>query len=165
MKTILILEDSEDRIAGFRRAVADLDGGFELKIWRDAPSMIAECEPYFSSAVLISLDHDLQPQPGATNIPGTGMDVARFLADFLPVCPAVMHSSSTDRARLMQNELRLAGWVADRVGPLGTQWIGTAWTRRVRELISQYPNTWSANLRGKKFRSKKRDISDNGRKA
>ena len=68
MKTILILEDNEDRIAGFERAVAGLGDDFDLKIWRDAPSMISECVQYFSSAVLISLDHDLNPQPGVTTI-------------------------------------------------------------------------------------------------
>ena len=41
----------------------------------------------FSQAALISLDHDLNPSPGAKTDPGTGMDVARFIGDFLPVCP------------------------------------------------------------------------------
>ena len=36
MKTILILEDNENRIAGFQRAVAALGDGYDLKIWRDA---------------------------------------------------------------------------------------------------------------------------------
>ena len=78
MKTILILEDNEDRISAFQRSIALLRDGFELKVWRDAPSMCAECEADFPSAALISLDHDLNPMPGATVDPGTGMDVARF---------------------------------------------------------------------------------------
>ena len=61
MKTILILEDNGDRIAGFKVAVAKLGNDFDLKIWRDAPSMIAECEAFFPAAALISLDHDLDP--------------------------------------------------------------------------------------------------------
>ena len=65
MKTILILEENDDRIAAFRKTVAQL-GDFELKLWRDAPSMIAECETFFPTAALISLDHDLNPVPGAT---------------------------------------------------------------------------------------------------
>jgi hypothetical protein len=59
MKTILILEDNEDRISAFQRSIALLRDGFELKVWRDAPSMCAECEADFPSAALISLDHDL----------------------------------------------------------------------------------------------------------
>ena len=135
MKTILILEDNDERIAGFQKAAAELGNGFELKIWRDAHSMIAECAEFFASAALICLDHDLNPQPGATTDPGTGLDVTRFLGDFPPVCPVLIHSSNTDRVYSMHNELRFAGWMVDRVGPLGTDWIGTTWLRRVRELI------------------------------
>jgi hypothetical protein len=57
MKTILILEDNDDRIAAFKKAVEVLGDGFDLKVWRDAPSMIAECETFFPTATLISLDH------------------------------------------------------------------------------------------------------------
>ena len=46
----------------------------------------------------------------------------------------------------MHNELRFAGWMVDRVGPLGADWIETSWLRRARELIAEHPNTWSANL-------------------
>jgi propanol-preferring alcohol dehydrogenase len=38
--------------------------------------MIAECQDLFPTAALISLDHDLNPIPGATVDPGTGVDVA-----------------------------------------------------------------------------------------
>jgi len=66
MKTILILEDNDERIAAFQKVAPLLGDGFELKIWRDAPSMMAECEPFFRTTALISLDHDLNPMPGAT---------------------------------------------------------------------------------------------------
>src|SRR6266404_5365435 len=148
MKTILILEDNDERIAAFRRAVATLGDGFGLKAWRDAPSMIAECEAFFPTAALISLDHDLNPMPGATVDPGTGVDVARFLGDFLPVCPVLIHSSNTDRVYSMHNELRFAGWMVDRVGPLGTDWIETSWLRTARQLLSEHPNTWKTDLPG-----------------
>src|SRR5687767_11723357 len=97
-RTILILEDNDERIAAFQKTVAALGDGFELKVWRDAPSMIAECEAFFPTTALISLDHDLNPMPGATIDPGNGLDVARFLGDFMPVSPVLIHSSNTDRA-------------------------------------------------------------------
>jgi ADP-ribosylglycohydrolase len=146
MKTILILEDDDERVAGFRKAVAGWGEGFDLKIWRDAHSMISECAESFLDACVICLDHDLNPQPGATSDPGTGLDVARFLADFLPVCPVLIHSSNTDRVYSMYNELRFAGWTVDRVGPLGTDWIETTWSRRMRELLAEHGNTWRARL-------------------
>lgn len=146
MKTILILEDNDERIAAFEKTVAELGGGFELKDWRDAPSMIAECEPFFPTTALISLDHDLNPMPGAKVDPGTGVDVARFLGDFMPVCPVLIHSSNTDRVYSMHNELRFAGWMVDRVGPLGTDWVETSWLRSARRLLAEHANTWKINL-------------------
>jgi ADP-ribosylglycohydrolase len=146
MKTILILEDNEERIADFTKAIGQLGNGYELKVWRDAHSMRAECEVFFNSTALISLDHDLNAAPGATNDPGTGLDVACFLGDFLPVCPVLLHSSNTDRVYSMHNELRFAGWTVDRIGPLGNGWIGTSWLRRVRELLGAHSNTWKAEL-------------------
>lgn len=145
-RTILILEDNDERIAGFQKAMAEIGGGFELKIWREAHSMIAECAEYFPSTTLICLDHDLNPQPGVTADPGTGLDVAKFLADFLPVCPVLIHSTNADRVYSMINELRFAGWTVDRVGPLGTDWIETSWLRRMRELLSTPENTLKASL-------------------
>jgi hypothetical protein len=136
MNTILILEDNDERLAAFQRAVAALGADFELKVWRDAPSMIAECEACFASTVLISLDHDLNPVPGATVDPGTGVEVARFLGDFLPVCPLLIHSSNTDRVYSMYNDLRFAGWLVDRVDPIGTDWIETTRLPSARRLMT-----------------------------
>lgn len=146
MKTILILEDNDERIAAFQKTALALGNGFELRIWRDAPSMIAECEPFFPTTALISLDHDLNPMPGGTADPGTGIDVARFLGDFMPVCPVLIHSSNTDRVYSMHNELRFAGWLVDRVGPIGTDWIETSWLRSARQLLAEHANTWKMDL-------------------
>ena len=145
MKTILMLEDNADRIDGFHKAIAGLAGGFELKIWRDAHSMMAECAEFFPTAWVICLDHDLNPQPGVTADPGTGVDVAKFLADFLPVCPVLIHSTNADRVYSMMNEFRFAGWTVDRVGPLGSDWIETTWLRRMKELLSVPGNTWKTS--------------------
>ncbi len=146
MKAILILEDYDERIAAFQKTVAALGDGFEVRVWCDAHSMIAECEEFFPTAALISLDHDLNPMPGVTADPGTGVDVARYLGDFMPVCPVLIHSSNTDRVYSMQNELRFAGWMVDRVGPIGADWIETSWLRTAKRLLAEHPNTWNANL-------------------
>ncbi|MGD0816400.1 MAG: ADP-ribosylglycohydrolase family protein [Verrucomicrobiota bacterium] len=146
MRTILILEDDDERISAFQKTVATLGADLELKVWYNVPSMVAEAEEFFPTAALISLDHDLNPKPGMTVEPGTGVDASRFLGDFMPVCPVLIHSSNTDRVYSMHNELRFAGWMVARVGPLGTDWIETSWLRRARELLAHHPNTWSANL-------------------
>jgi hypothetical protein len=146
MKTILILEDNEERIADFTKAVQQLGDRYEAKFWRDADSMSKECEAFFSTAALVSLDHDLNSTPGACRDPGCGLDVAKFLADFLPVCPVLLHSSNTDRVYSMLNEFRFAGWTVDRVGPLGAGWVATSWLPKARELLIAHPNTWKADL-------------------
>lgn len=149
MKTILILEDNEERITAFRRAINQLGEGYELKVWRDAPSMIAECEAFFPTAALISLDHDLDLASGATADPGAGLDAAQFLGDFLPACPVLLHSSNTDRAYLMFNELRFAGWnveILDRIGGPGSEWVQSSWLASAQRLLAEHPNTWTATL-------------------
>jgi ADP-ribosylglycohydrolase len=145
-KTILILEDNEERIVAFQAAVKALGPEYQLKVWRDAPTMIAGCEEFFPNTVLVSLDHDLNPALGSTSDPGTGLDVARFLGDFLPVCPVLIHSSNIDRVYSMHNELRFSGWIVDRVGPIGPDWVETSWVRSARKLLSEHENTWTVAL-------------------
>ena len=71
----------------------------------------------------------------------------RFLGDFMPVCPVLIHSSNTDRVYSMHNELRFAGWMVDRVGPIGTDWIETTWLRTVEaSCLAEHSNTWKADL-------------------
>lgn len=119
IERILILEDNQERINAFKKAVELLDGEWVLKIWRDAPTMIDECSEYLPNARLISLDHDLNSEPGAVRDPGTGVDVAKFLSIFPPSCPVILHSSNHERVYSMLNELRFSGWTLDRVGPFG----------------------------------------------
>lgn len=145
-KHILILEDNEERAVAFEKTVAAMGDDFVAKLWRDAHSMLKECEQFFPSAALISLDHDLNPMPGVTTDPGTGVDVAKILAECRPVCPVIIHSTNADRAYSMHNELRFADWIAERVGPIGNDWIETIWLRKAREFLASHPNTWPAKL-------------------
>jgi ADP-ribosylglycohydrolase len=108
--------------------------------------MIAECVQFFPSTALISLDHDLNPMPGATRDPGTGLEVAKFLAECRPVCPVIIHSTNADRAHSMHNELRFADWISERIGPIGNDWIETLWAAKAREFLSAHANTWPAAL-------------------
>ncbi len=146
MPIILILEDNEERIADFSRAVEKLGNGFEARIFRDVSGFAQEWEACAATVGLISLDHDLNPIPGAKRDPGTGLDAAVMLGDCLPACPVLVHSTNTDRVYSMLNELRFSGWIVDRVAPLSGPWIETVWLPRVRQMLAQYPNTWRAEL-------------------
>lgn len=136
MKTLLLLEDNTERIAGFEAVLRELGESWQMHVWRDAPTMLAECEDCFHDAHLISLDHDLNFQPGVTQDPGTGLEVAKFLASYSPFCPVIIHSTNTDRAWSMHNELRFAGWTVDRVGPIGDDWIPKLWLPKARAMLS-----------------------------
>ena len=110
-----------------------------MRVWRDAPSMLAECENFFDDTHLISLDHDLNPQPEAADDPGTGLDLAKFFAGHFPFCPVIIHSTNADRAWSMHNELRFANWLVDRVGPIGDDWIRKLWLPKAREMLEHSP--------------------------
>jgi CheY-like chemotaxis protein len=138
MKMILLLEDNAERVTAFRGAVRALGEDFQIRVWHDAKTMIAECEDYLEQATLISLDHDLQCQPGETHDPGTGLEVASFLAAYPPICPVIIHSSNADRAWSMHNELRFANWQVERIGPIGEDWIQKLWLPRARELLGSW---------------------------
>jgi ADP-ribosylglycohydrolase len=136
MNKLLLLEDNADRINDFRSAVEELGPDWQLVLWQDAPSMLSSCEQHFEDVRLISLDHDLNPQPGASCDPGTGRHVAQLLAGHLPLCPVIIHSTNADAAWSMHNDLRFAGWHVERVGPIGNDWVRKLWLPKVRELLA-----------------------------
>ena len=133
-RTILILEDDEDRERGFRSAVASLGREFGVRIWRDAPTMIAESPACFAEACLISLDHDLQAVAGEAD-PGTGLDVAEFLRVHEPLCTVILHTSNSDGRMSMHNELRAGGWTVATVPPREADWIQASWLPIARRLV------------------------------
>jgi hypothetical protein len=98
--------------------------------------MVAELPPVLNQACLISLDHDLNPQLNVTTDPGTGLEVAEFLAKQSPICPVLIHSANHEKARSMHNELRFGGWTVDRVGPIGDEWEQRLWLPRVKALLN-----------------------------
>ena len=131
-RTIMILEDNEDRIRAFERAVGS---DFRLRLWRDAPTMIAECGGELADTCLISLDHDLVPASVESPDPGTGLEVAEFLSRRQPVCPVILHTSNHERRWSMHNEFRFAGWSVEIVPPIGDDWIQISWLPKARALI------------------------------
>jgi len=134
---ILLLEDDADRLAGFRSSVAKLGPGYRLVAWRDAHRMIAECHEYLADAALISLDHDLNKEQPDSPDPGDGVEVAAFLARLPCICPVILHTSNTERVWSMHNEFRFGGWQAERVGPIGPDWIERSWLPSCRALLEQ----------------------------
>jgi len=132
---LLMLEDNADRLQRFTAVLRRVDPTLPLRVWRSAWAMIREIEPLLPSARLISLDHDLDPEEGDSADPGTGWDVAKFLAALPPACPVVIHTSNGERATWMMGEFELGRWQFHRVPPLGDDWIEQDWRRVVRRLL------------------------------
>ena len=93
--TSSILEDDPGRMIAFRKALAGLS--FEVVIMDNAPDMIEWLDTGLARAVLICLDHDLGPsrlRDGTRFEPGSGRDVADWLAARPARCPVVVHSAN-----------------------------------------------------------------------
>jgi CheY-like chemotaxis protein len=147
MKTILLLEDNDERIAGFRKAMSSLGDDYILQVWTDAPSMVAECEAFLPTAALLLTRSRPQIQDRAPRrTPALGWTVAKFLAECRPACPVIIHSTNAERAHSMDNELRFADWITKRVGPIGTDWIETLWLRQARAFLAAHPKTLASQI-------------------
>lgn len=132
---VLMLEDDPERVERFTAALRRADPSLHLVVWRSARRMLGELADRLPTARLISLDHDLEPDPADPVDPGDGLDVARWLADRPPVCPVIVHTSNGVRGDVMMGELELGGWARRRVLPLGDDWVEADWYGVVRRLL------------------------------
>jgi len=133
----LILEDNAERVQRFTAVLRGIERSVGLRCWRDAWRMIGEVSPLLPKARIISLDHDLDPEEGSVTDPGTGLDVARYLATLSPRCPVIIHTSNSDGATRMMGEFELGGWECHRILPLGEDWIELDWHRLAQRLLEQ----------------------------
>src|SRR5271157_2866562 len=134
---ILILEDDADRVSGFRSAVSKLGPAYEVRVWRDANRMMGQCHEFLADTALISLDHDLNKECADSPDPGDGVEVAAFFARLPSLCPVILHTSNAERVWSMHNEFRFGGWQAERVMPVGTEWIEQSWLPTSRVLLQK----------------------------
>jgi len=131
----LVLEDNPNRTAAFHNAAKLCRQSEEIRIWRIAAQMVQELPELLSGATLLSLDHDLYKQNENDPEPGCGRDVAIYLARQEPLCPIIIHSTNTDAAWGMHNELTSAGWQVEIIHHLDeADWIETRWLALARKL-------------------------------
>jgi hypothetical protein len=131
-----MLEDNAERVARFTATLERIEPRLEMRLWRNAWTMLKEMPPLLPFARVISLDHDLDPEEGDLADPGTGWDVTKVLAALPPACPVIIHTSNGERALWMMGEFELGGWKSYRIPPIGDDWIEHDWRRRVRKLIN-----------------------------
>ena len=136
---IFILEDNSDRRLAMQVAVADRFAQYPTYFFATAGEFIDYLRRTDEMPLAISLDHDLDLIPiaeGRLIDPGSGRDVADYLATQKPICPIVIHSSNAIAVTGMTMALEDSGWDVHRVLPdADTAWIGTRWLREMRNAI------------------------------
>lgn len=132
--TIVILDDELDRLEAMNAVLSKELTQYKIAMFKNAPDIIAWLRDNISSSALISLDHDLFPQTEEEPDPGTGRDVADFLAKQSPVCHVVIHTTNSNAAPGMEMVLNDTGWSNSRVMPFNDlEWVTAWWIREVIE--------------------------------
>lgn len=139
MMQILILEDNEDRRAIMQDCLHDRFHQYESVFFDDANTMRDYLKANLPSALVISLDHDLElksVQNGDLIDTGTGREVADFLASQPPSCPVIIATTNSTAGESMEFLLRDARWETHRVYPWGgLEWISNQWFPAIRKAI------------------------------
>jgi CheY-like chemotaxis protein len=133
--TIAVLEDNGDRISVMQTVLADKFPFYSVIFCRSADAIISWLREHMDETIGLALDHDLERIPGQSD-PGSGRDVARFLASEKPQFPIVIHSTNLHAAIGMEAILEENGWSVLRLAPYGDlEWIGESWLPTIRNMI------------------------------
>jgi hypothetical protein len=137
-QVIAVLDDDEGRLACMRRCLCGFPN-LKAQFFDSAPDMIEWLRSHLGTVVAISLDHDLGPnrlREGLAFDPGTGRDVADFLAQYVPSCPVLICTTNSLARPGMELVLSDGGWQTTRVIPAGDlAWINREWMPALRTLI------------------------------
>lgn len=133
MAVLAILEDDLPRREAMQ---ALLPADVEVAWFDRARPMIEWLRERLHSCVLVSLDHDLIALSGED--PGSGMDVAEFLATPSPCAIVLVHTSNPLAAPGMMCLLEHAGWSVERVVAFSDlEWVERTWAPAVHRAVEQ----------------------------
>lgn len=139
--TIAILEDNHDRQTAMRDCLEDRFPQYPLRFFATAAEMLRYLQLNRDDILAVALDHDLEFIPGADERlfdPGTGRDVADYLASQPPMYPVVIHTTNCPAGAGMQQALQDAGWETICITPYGDlEWIPEVWFPAMRNAIVQ----------------------------
>lgn len=128
---IFILEDNDDRIAGFHEQL----GAVPHHVERTVPDAIAWLSEHDAQVTLYCLDNDLYV-PDFDGDPGEGWQLCDWLLANRAKAPILVHSTNSNAATRMELAAGVAGWELQRVAPyLGMQWIGESWIAAVHAIV------------------------------
>lgn len=143
----VILEDNDERRAAMRERLMDRFPQYSVSFFSTAAECVDHLQRHLPGVLAVSLDHDLELIPignGRTLEPGTGREVADFLAAQAPSCPILVHSTNAPASVAMIQELEDSGWPVYQVSPYGDlEWISERWFPTLREAMSSWTRTAS----------------------
>lgn len=128
--TILILEDTPDRISRFKCVLTSELPNIQYEIVNTAAEMFELIRSQLPESFAVSLDHDLYVS--GINDPGDGLQVAEHLSSLSPSCPVIIHTSNAEKSRQMQGILEANRWAVRLAGAIGTDWIEVDWIAEVK---------------------------------
>lgn len=134
---LIMLEDERDRIERFHRVLELNVKEHQLFVFRTAPSFVTAFCQLIEPPALVCLDHDLFTDTPEDPDPGDGRDVTSYLSTVQPSGPVLIHSSNNCAADVMLYTLLDAGWTAERISPLGQDWIESYWYPTAMRMIGQ----------------------------
>ena len=138
-RVIAILEDDPRRTEAMREVLKQIGSEYDHRFFDNAPETIAWLEEHMDEVALLSLDHDLggnRSRKGEIFDPGTGRDVAEYLAAQSRVCPTMIHSNNYPAVLGMCRVLEDGGWKFSCVVPYGdVEWIRETWAREVGKIM------------------------------
>jgi CheY-like chemotaxis protein len=145
---ILVLEDNKDRREAMRECLAERLYPYESVFFVVPQPMLRYLREHLEEVICISLDHDMEllvDAQGQLSDPGTGREIADYLATQSPQCHVVVHSTNTAAAEGMESVLTESGWTVNRVAPWGDlDWVGASWFPTVRRAILEAATTGRA---------------------
>lgn len=136
---IVILEDNEDRQTVMRECLSSFTAFHPTHFFKTAFETIDWMRAHLSETQFIALDHDLEmlegDHPHQLVDPGTGRDVADYLASQTPVCPVIIHTTNHPAGVGMEMSLKEAGWKTKRIMPYGDlEWIPELWFPTIQKM-------------------------------
>jgi hypothetical protein len=151
MSQVFVLENDPERIRAMKASLAKHLPDVSATFIDNAPEAISWLKEHLSVVKVISLDHDLGEEivrNGEPFNPGSGRDVAGYLAALTPCCQVIVHTDNLFVRRTIQGLLTAGGWNHRTVAPGNlTAWVEREWIGAVAELYLGAPQVFGVNRR------------------
>ncbi len=138
-RLIFVLENDPVRIGAMRESLESSMLAGSATFIDNAPDAVAWLSRNLGRCGVISLDHDLggeQMRDGCSFDPGSGRDIANYLAERTPVCPVLLHTDNFFVRPGIISVLESGSWKHSFVSPgNGIAWVSREWLPQIIRLL------------------------------